>query len=51
MVFKTANMQDGIGVYGDVMRHVIGGRPEGWNYCGRPKPGLGRHRHRLCRNA
>ncbi|MFD2055104.1 ABC transporter substrate-binding protein [Mesorhizobium calcicola] len=32
LVFKTANMQDGIGVYGDTMRHVIGGRPEGWNY-------------------
>ena len=25
LVFKTANMQDGIGVYGDTMRHVIGG--------------------------
>ena len=25
-------MPDGIGVYGDVMRHVIGGRPQGWNY-------------------
>jgi peptide/nickel transport system substrate-binding protein len=32
MVYKTANMPDGPGVYGDVMRHVIGGRPEGWNY-------------------
>lgn len=32
MVYKTANMPDGNGVYGDVMRHVIGGRPEGWNY-------------------
>ena len=32
LVFKTANMPDGVGVYGDVMRHVIGGRPEGWNY-------------------
>ena len=32
MVFMAANMPDGIGVYGDVMRHVIGGRPEGWNY-------------------
>jgi peptide/nickel transport system substrate-binding protein len=31
MVYKTGNMKDGIGVYGDVMRHVIGGRPEGWN--------------------
>jgi peptide/nickel transport system substrate-binding protein len=32
LVFKTGNMADGIGVYGDTMRHVIGGRPEGWNY-------------------
>ena len=32
MVFKTANEPDGTGVYGDVMRHVIGGRPEGWNF-------------------
>lgn len=32
MVYKTANEPDGTGVYGDVMRHVIGGRPEGWNY-------------------
>jgi len=32
LVFKTGNMTDGIGVYGDTMRHVIGGRPEGWNY-------------------
>ena len=32
MVYSTANMPDGVGVYGDVMRHVIGGRPEGWNY-------------------
>ena len=32
MVYKTANQPDGTGVYGDVMRHVIGGRPEGWNY-------------------
>ncbi|MDE8758542.1 MULTISPECIES: ABC transporter substrate-binding protein [Rhizobium] len=32
MVFKTGNMPDGTGVYGDTMRHVIGGRPEGWNY-------------------
>jgi len=32
LVFKTSNMTNGIGVYGDVMRHVIGGRPEGWNY-------------------
>jgi len=32
LVFKTGNMTNGPGVYGDVMRHVIGGRPEGWNY-------------------
>lgn len=32
MVFETANMPDGAGAYGDVMRHVIGGRPEGWNF-------------------
>jgi peptide/nickel transport system substrate-binding protein len=32
LVYKTANMPDGAGVYGDVMRHVIGGRPEGWNF-------------------
>ena len=32
MVYKAANMPDGPGVYGDVMRHVIGGRPEGWNF-------------------
>lgn len=32
MVYEAANMPDGVGVYGDVMRHVIGGRPEGWNF-------------------
>ena len=32
LVYKTANMVDGNGVYGDVMRHVIGGRPQGWNF-------------------
>lgn len=31
-VYKTSNMPDGAGEYGGVMRHVIGGRPEGWNY-------------------
>ena len=41
LVFKTANMPDGIGVYGDVMRHVIGGRPEGWNYCAGQTQGWG----------
>lgn len=32
LVYKTGNMPDGVGIYGDTMRHVIGGRPEGWNY-------------------
>ncbi|AYG62890.1 ABC transporter substrate-binding protein [Rhizobium jaguaris] len=32
LVYKTGNMPDGVGVYGDTLRHVIGGRPEGWNY-------------------
>jgi peptide/nickel transport system substrate-binding protein len=32
LVYLTSNMPDGVGVYGGVMRHVIGGRPEGWNY-------------------
>src|SRR5690349_21196595 len=32
LVYKTANMPDGVGVYGDTMRHVIGGRPQGWNF-------------------
>jgi peptide/nickel transport system substrate-binding protein len=41
MVYKTANMKDGVGVYGDVMRHVIGGRPEGWNYSAGQSQGWG----------
>jgi peptide/nickel transport system substrate-binding protein len=41
LVFKAGNMPDGIGVYGDVMRHVIGGRPEGWNYTGGQSQGWG----------
>ncbi|MBU2531830.1 MAG: ABC transporter substrate-binding protein, partial [Alphaproteobacteria bacterium] len=32
LVYKTGNEPDGTGVYGDVIRHVIGGRPQGWNY-------------------
>ncbi|WP_423068221.1 ABC transporter substrate-binding protein [Devosia sp. CN2-171] len=34
LVFKTSNMPDGNGVYGDAMRHVIGGRPQTWNFWG-----------------
>lgn len=41
LVYEAANMPDGIGVYGDVMRHVIGGRPEGWNYVGGQSQGWG----------
>ena len=41
MVFKTANMPDGIGVYGDTMRHVIGGRPQGWNFLAGHNQGWG----------
>ena len=41
MVYKTGNMPDGVGVYGDTMRHVIGGRPEGWNYIGGQSQGWG----------
>jgi peptide/nickel transport system substrate-binding protein len=32
LVYKTTNAPDGSGAYGDVIRHVIGGRPQGWNY-------------------
>ena len=41
LVFKTANMPDGIGIYGDVMRHVTGGRPEGWNFMAGQSQGWG----------
>ncbi|THV20521.1 ABC transporter substrate-binding protein [Peteryoungia ipomoeae] len=41
MVFKSGNMPDGIGVYGDTLRHVIGGRPEGWNYSAGQTQGWG----------
>ncbi len=41
LVYKTANMPDGTGVYGDVMRHVIGGRPQGWNFLAGNNQGWG----------
>lgn len=41
MVYKAATLPDGIGVYGDVMRHVIGGRPQGWNFLGGNNQGWG----------
>jgi peptide/nickel transport system substrate-binding protein len=34
-------MPDGVGVYGDTMRHVVGGRPEGWNYIAGQSQGWG----------
>ncbi|EAR52978.1 alpha-galactoside ABC transporter periplasmic solute-binding protein precursor [Oceanicola granulosus HTCC2516] len=41
MVYSADNMPDGAGAYGDVMRHVIGGRPEGWNYIAGQSQGWG----------
>lgn len=41
LVYKTGNMPDGIGTYGDTLRHVIGGRPEGWNYSAGQSQGWG----------
>jgi peptide/nickel transport system substrate-binding protein len=41
LVYEAGNMPDGIGTYGDVMRHVIGGRPEGWNYWAGQSQGWG----------
>lgn len=41
LVYTAANMPDGIGVYGDVLRHVTGGRPEGWNFIAGQSQGWG----------
>ena len=41
LVYSTANMPDGAGTYGDTMRHVIGGRPEGWAYIAGNSQGWG----------
>lgn len=41
IVFKTAAMSDGIGEYGGVFRHVIGARPEGWNWMAGQTQGWG----------
>lgn len=41
LVYNVSNMPDGAGTYGDVMRHVIGGRPEGWNFWGGQSQGWG----------
>lgn len=41
MVYLPAAMSSGIGTYGDVIRHVTGGRPEGWNYSAGQSQGWG----------
>ncbi|MDB5539679.1 MAG: periplasmic alpha-galactoside-binding protein [Devosia sp.] len=41
LVYTAANMPDGIGVYGDVLRHITGGRPEGWNFMAGQSQGWG----------
>lgn len=41
LVFNTDAMSDGIGEYGGVFRHVIGGRPEGWNWMAGQHQGWG----------
>jgi len=41
IVFNTDAMVDGIGEYGGVFRHVIGGRPEGWNWMAGQHQGWG----------
>ncbi len=41
IIFKTGAMVDGIGEYGGVFRHVIGGRPEGWNWMAGQHQGWG----------
>ena len=40
-LYKTGKMPDGVGVYGDTIRHVVGGRPEGWNYIAGQSQGWG----------
>ena len=41
LVIEEAVMSDGIGVYGGVFRHVIGGRPQGWNWAAGQHHGWG----------
>lgn len=41
VVFKTGAMVDGMGEYGGVFRHVIGGRPEGFNWLAGQHQGWG----------
>lgn len=37
LVYNEKSMPDGVGKYGGVIRHVVGGRPQGWNW------GAGQH--------
>lgn len=41
LVHLTGAMVDGTGEYGGVFRHVIGGRPEGWNWLAGQHQGWG----------
>ncbi len=41
IVFASGAMVDGVGEYGGVFRHVIGGRPEGWNWMAGQHQGWG----------
>ncbi|MCY4542577.1 MAG: ABC transporter substrate-binding protein [Rhodobacteraceae bacterium] len=41
LVHLTGAMADGVGEYGGVFRHVIGGRPEGWNWMAGQHQGWG----------
>lgn len=41
LVWMEQGMADGIGVYGGVLRHVSGGRPQGWNWMAGQHQGWG----------
>lgn len=41
LVYGAAAMPDGLGTYGDALRQVTGGRPEGWNYSAGQSQGWG----------
>lgn len=41
LVMYTSAMSDGLGEYGGTFRHVIGGRPEGWNWLAGQHQGWG----------
>lgn len=41
LVFNAEIMPDGAGEYGGVFRHVIGGRPQGWNWTAGQHQGWG----------